>query len=100
MYAYERRKRPRSSLHSKGLALVGGRRFGFRTLDVSIGGSLVEFEGQPEIEQGAGIDLSLDIGFIARARVCRVSRNVKGLLTAGLIFERLDFSRKAAYPLH
>lgn len=97
MHAIERRNRPRSSLHSKGSALVGNRRFGFRTLDVSIGGTLVEFEDHPVIETGDGLDISLDIGFVAKARVCRISRNLNGLLTAGLIFDTLDFSRESTY---
>lgn len=100
MHVYERRKRPRSSLHSKGSVIVEGRRFGFRTLDVSIGGTLIEFEDHPVIETGDGFDISLDIGFVAKARVCRISTSLNGQLTAGLIFDTLDFSRESSYPRH
>ncbi len=75
--------------------MLSGRRFDLKTLDVSLTGSLVEFVEHPHIVQGTGLDIRLDIGFVAKARVCRISRTVQGNLTAGLVFDRLDFSREA-----
>ncbi|MHB1100150.1 MAG: PilZ domain-containing protein [Burkholderiales bacterium] len=100
MYIDERRKKPRSPLHSKGSAILDGARIKLKTHDVSLAGSLVEFEYPPDLEKGSNIDIRLDIGFVAKARISRISRNVNGKLVFGLAFDRLYFSRDLAHPLH
>ncbi len=100
MQVTERRKNPRSPLHSRGYATLDGTRIPLKTHDVSLGGSLVELESSPELEEGAKIDVRLEIGFDVKARVCRITRAQNGNLLIGLIFDKLDFSSSAAYQLH
>ena len=100
MQVTERRKNPRSPLHSRGFAMVDGIRIGLKTHDVSLGGSLIELESTPELSEGANIDLRLEIGFDVKARVCRIMRAPNGNLMIGLIFDKLDFSSNSAYQLH
>ncbi|MBY0577967.1 MAG: PilZ domain-containing protein [Burkholderiales bacterium] len=100
MQVTERRKNPRSPLHSRGFAMMDGIRVNLKTHDVSLGGSLVELEDPPELEEGSTIDVRLEIGFDVKARVCRVSKTANGNLMIGLIFDKLDFSANSAYQLH
>ena len=100
MQIAERRKKPRSPLHSKGSAMLDGIRVRLKTHDVSLAGSLVEFSNAPPLEKDSCIDVRLDIGFVAKARISRISRNVNGKLMVGLAFDRLYFSKDVAHPLH
>ena len=100
MQLAERRRKPRSPLHSKGFAMLGGTRINLKTHNVSLAGSLVEFEDPPHLEKGSDIDIRLDIGFVAKARISRISRNVNGNLMVGVAFDRLNFSGEVAHPLH
>ena len=100
MQIAERRRKPRSPLHSRGSAMLDGIRIRLKTHDVSLAGSLVEFSNPPTLEKGSCIDVRLDIGFVAKARISRISRNANGNLMFGLAFDRLYFSKEAAHTLH
>ena len=80
--------------------MFDGNRINLKTHDVSLGGSLVEFENPPPIEQGTSIEVRLEIGFDVKARVCRISQTANGNLMIGLIFDKLDFSANSTYQLH
>ncbi len=100
MQVTERRKNPRSPLHSRGFAVLDGIRVNLKTHDVSLGGSLIELEEAPHLAEGASIDVRLEIGFDVKARICRISKSENGKLMIGLIFDKLDFSANSAYQLH
>lgn len=80
--------------------MLDGIKVNLKTHDVSLGGSLVELENAPPLEEGRSIDVRLEIGFDVKARICRISRSEDGGLMIGLIFDKLDFSANPAYQLH
>lgn len=80
--------------------MLDGIRVNLKTHDVSLGGSLVELENPPPIEEGLSIDVRLEIGFDVKARICRISKSENGNLMIGLIFDKLDFSANSTYQLH
>jgi len=88
----ERRQTPRTPFHTGGYALLEGLRVEFQTHDVSLGGSLMELDGDLPLQPGMPVDVRLNAGFGARARVCWAGRGANGKTLVGIKFEQLDFS--------
>jgi hypothetical protein len=88
----ERRQTPRTPFHTGGYALLEGMRVEFQTHDVSLGGSLMELDRDLPLQPGMPLDVRLNAGFGARARVCWAGRGAAGKTMVGIKFEQLDFS--------
>jgi len=88
----ERRQTPRTPFHTGGYALLEGMRVAFQTHDVSLGGSLMELDHDQPLQPGMPLDVRLNAGFGARARVCWAGRGAAGKTLVGIKFEQLDFS--------
>lgn len=83
-----RRRVERFALHSAGFAVIDGNRIDLKTHDISLDGSLIEFIGQCVLDSCKKFDIYLDIGFIGKASICRVTQS--GLF--GIKFDRFEFS--------
>jgi hypothetical protein len=89
---HEKRQTRRTPFHTGGYAVLEGTRIDFKTHDVSLGGSLVELEHGEPLQPGMPLDVRLNAGFGARARVCWAGRGADGKTLVGIKFEQLDFS--------
>lgn len=73
-----------------GCAIINGCNIDLKTHDISQGGALVEFATPPSLKTGMPLRLQLNIGFVGKAVVCRVTTRDKRTLYS-LKFERFDF---------
>jgi len=88
MQTQERRSNSRISLSSKGYAVLDSNDIGLITHNISLGGSLVEFDAPHKLREGMTIRVSLDFGFIGQAVVCHATTDNTTL--CGLKFDRFD----------
>ncbi len=89
MHNEERRSSRRFAMDVTGCAIINGRNVALKTRDLSLGGALVEFASAASLKTGTGLRILLNIGFMARASICRVSTLDDGVLY-GLRFSRFD----------
>lgn len=89
MHSEERRTSRRFGLDLTGCAIINGKNVALKTHDLSLQGALVEFAPTTSLEIGTALRILLNIGFIARASVCRIDTLNDGILY-GLRFTRFD----------
>jgi len=89
MHIEERRSSRRFSLDLTGCAIVNGKNVGLKTHDLSLGGALIEFPSAAPLKAGTRLRILLNIGFMARASICRINTLNDRVLYA-IRFHRFD----------
>lgn len=86
MHIQERRIAKRFPLELRGYAIINGSNVDMRTRNVSQGGGLVKFASHITFKQGMKLLVRFDIGFMARAIICRCDNDA----LYSIMFDRFD----------
>lgn len=86
MHIKEQRIAKRFPLELRGYAIINGSNIEMRTRNVSQGGGLVKFATHITLKKGMKLLVRFDIGFMARAIICRCGNDT----LYSIMFDRFD----------